>query len=115
MELAIQNGDYCLDESGGLKQWSGAQEMMARVLFRLTARRGGLPFLPELGSQLHRLLREKPSARQAMARRYVVQALEEEPNLSVTSVSFVETEEGGIVEVGLDWQGEALSVMVDVT
>jgi DNA-binding MarR family transcriptional regulator len=53
MELKLKNRDYCPDGSGGLERGDGAQAVLARVLFRLTARRGALPFLPELGSRLH--------------------------------------------------------------
>ena len=78
MELKLKNRDYCPDGAGGLERGEGAQAVLARVLFRLTARRGALPFLPELGSRLHEVLREKPSARLAAARQYVAQALEQE-------------------------------------
>ncbi len=67
MERVIINGDYVPDGGGGLKTVSGGEEVLARVLFRLTARRGALPFLPQLGSRLYELAREKPSARQSLA------------------------------------------------
>ena len=53
MELLIRDGDYVPDGSGGFLRLEGAQELLERVLFRLVARRGGMPFLPELGSLLH--------------------------------------------------------------
>ena len=115
MELTVRDGDYCLDETGGLREATGAQEVMARVLFRLTARRGGLPFLPELGSHLHLLLHEKPSARPSLARRYVAQALEQERDLTVNEVTFLDTETGGNVVVQMEWKGEPLSVTVELT
>ena len=49
MELKLVNGDYVPDGAGGMTRLSGADEVLGRVLFRLTARRGSLPFLPELG------------------------------------------------------------------
>ena len=87
----------------------GAQAVLARVLFRLSARRGALPFLPELGSRLHEVLREKPSARLAAARQYVAQALEQE-DVEITDVTLTDLEEGAQLDVSLLWQGETLSV-----
>ena len=69
-------------------------EVLARVLFRLTARRGALPFLPRLGSRLHLVLREKPSARLAAARQYVAEALEDETQVRVTDVQLTPTQQG---------------------
>jgi phage gp46-like protein len=109
MELKLKNRDYCPDGSGGLERGDGAQAVLGRVLFRLTARRGALPFLPELGSRLHEVLREKPSARLAAARQYVAQALEQE-DVEITNVTLEETQEGAQLVVSLLWQGEALSV-----
>ena len=57
------DGDYVPDGMGGLTALSGGAEVLARVLYRLTARRGALPFLPNLGSRLYQLCREKPAAR----------------------------------------------------
>ena len=110
MELKLQNGDYLPDGAGGVEGCAGAEEVLARVLFRLTARRGALPFLPELGSQLYRVLREKPSARLAAAKQYVAQALEEETEVSVTDVTLTDTQQGLEIAVKLLWQGEELAV-----
>ena len=65
MEWKLMDGDYVPDGMGGLTALSGGEEVLARVLYRLTARRGALPFLPNLGSRLYQLGREKPAARQA--------------------------------------------------
>ena len=67
MELQLENRDYVPDGHGGVTGLRGMEALLARTLFRLTARRGALPFLPELGSRLYQLSREKPSARQAGA------------------------------------------------
>ena len=50
MERKLINGEYVPNGAGGLTTLEGAQEVLARVLFRLTARRGGLSFRPNLGS-----------------------------------------------------------------
>ena len=88
--------------------------MLARVLVRLTARRGAMPFLPGLGSRLHEVIREKPGARQTLCARYVAQALEEETDLSVTDVVWKDTERGAEVTVELNWKGQPLTVTAAV-
>ncbi len=112
MEWKLVNGDYVPDGTGGLCRLEGAEELLGRVLFRLTARRGALPFLPELGSRLYLLPREKPSARQALAAQYAAEALREERDLKVTGVELFEENERSRLTVHLTWQGEALSVTV---
>lgn len=113
MELMLQNGDYVPDGSGGLRRVQGAQELLQRVLFKLTARRGSFPFLPRLGSELYRLMEAKPSAWRALARQYAAQALEGE-ELTVTDAAVTPGEGGALVEVFLDYRGEELSVTARV-
>lgn len=60
MELRLEQGDYVPNGAGGFQRLEGAEALLQRVLFRLTARRGQFPFLPELGSRLYQLGREKP-------------------------------------------------------
>lgn len=112
--MKLVNGDYVPDGRGGLSALSGAEEVLARVLYRLTARRGGLPFLPSLGSRLHLVLRARPSERQALAAQYAAEALEEERELRVTEVVLTEQGERAELTVHLAWQGEALSVNVEL-
>lgn len=114
MERKLINGEYVPNGAGGLTTLEGAQEVLARVLFRLTARRGGLPFRPDLGSRLYQVLREKPSARQALAAQYAAEALEEETNLKLSQVEWQDTENGGRVVVRLEWRGETLTAQVDL-
>ena len=58
METKLVNGDYVPDGLGGVERLSGADALLGRVLYRLTARRGQFPPLPELGSRLYLLGRE---------------------------------------------------------
>lgn len=109
MERKLVNGDYVPDGRGGLAVLTGAEEILQRALFRLTARRGALPFLPELGSRLYLLPREKPSARQTLAAQYAAEALRDEEGLRVTGAEVRETAEGLRLTVSLDWQGQELS------
>ena len=95
---------------------SGREALLEQVLFRLTARRGTFPFLPELGSRLWQLGQLPAARRQSAAEQYVAEALAAEPGLTVEQV--ILTESGGgraQVTVGLTWQGEALSVTVEVS
>ena len=59
MELMMQNGDYVSDGRGGVKRSEGGEEILQRVLFQLSARRGAFPLLPQVGSELWRLPRAK--------------------------------------------------------
>ena len=109
MELMVRNGDYVPDEGGGYRRAEGSQELLQRVLWKLSIPRGSFPFLPNLGSLLYQLGRCKPNQRQNLAQQYVAQALEDEPDLTVTAVSL---EENGTMEVVLEWQGEELKLTV---
>lgn len=95
MELQIQNGDYVPDGLGGFRRLTGGEALLQRVLFRLVPRRGAFPFMPELGSRLYLVLREKPAARQALAEQYVAEALAGESGLRVTEVSLAQEGDRG--------------------
>lgn len=93
MELTLRNGEYARGETGTLVRAEGTQALLQRALFALTCRRGSFPLLPELGSRLHTLLREKPSARAALARQYCAEALAP-LGLTVTQVDLRDDESG---------------------
>lgn len=114
METKISNGDYVSDGLGGVERCKGTDALLERVLFRLTARRGQFPPLPELGSRLHLLSREPTARRQSAAAQYVAEALAEE-DVTVKEVSLA-PEDGGRVRltVLLDYRGEALNMAVTV-
>ena len=57
MELKIKDRDYVADGAGGLVRVSGWDELLERVLFKLSVRRGSFALAPELGSKLHLLWR----------------------------------------------------------
>lgn len=71
----LRNGDYVPDGVGGFATASGAEAVLERVCFLLTARRGKFPLLPEVGSRLYQIFREKPSARGALGASYAAEAL----------------------------------------
>ena len=110
MTTQLRNGDYCPDGKGGFLQAAGGEEVLERVIFLLTARRGSFPLLPELGSRLHLLAREKPGARGAAGAGYAAEALAGEPALAVTGAAW--DEEKRRLHVTLDWQGTPLTAEV---
>lgn len=114
MELLLKNGDYVPDGKGGFLRAEGKSALLQRVLWKLTARKGGFPLLPGLGSELYTLMREKPSAWEGLARQYIAGALAEEEGLTVRDVALTET--GGRLEltVFLDRGGESLDVTVEL-
>ena len=63
----VRNGDYVSDGAGGFLRAEGTDELLQRVLWKLSIPRGSFPLLPALGSELHRLPRCEP-ARPAQAR-----------------------------------------------
>lgn len=110
MEPRIQNGDYIPDGLGGVVRSQGADALLERVLFRLTARRGGLSPLPQLGSRLYLLGREPAAQRLSAARQYVAEALAEEA-VTVTDIALAPAEQDRTrLTVQLEYQGTDLSV-----
>ena len=100
MIALLRNGDYCPDGMGGFRQAWGGEEVLERVLFQLTARRGSFPLLPQVGSRLYLLGREKPAARGTVGAGYAAEAL-------------ATWDEGGQrLHVELEWKGAPLMAEV---
>ena len=115
MELKIKDRDYVSDGAGALVRASGREELLERVLYKLSVRRGSFALAPELGSKLHLLWREKGESRATAAKQYIAEALAEESELEITGVEVEELEGDRLrVHVRLDWNGEALSTSVTV-
>ena len=116
MEMKLVDGDYVPDgETGvGFETVTGAEELLTRALFKLTARRGAFPFFPKLGSRMWMLGREKRSARQSAARQYAAEALADEDGLIVEDVSVTEEGERLWVNVTLEYNGSAERLKVEV-
>ena len=111
MENLCVNGDYVPDGFGGFTRLQGTQALLQRALFKLCCKRGSFPFLPDLGSQLHLLGREKPSVRQALARQYAAEALADETDLTVTGA---ELSGNGTLKVTLEREGQTAEVVVSL-
>ena len=113
MELQLKNGDYIPDEKGGVVRLDGDAALLQRVLFRLSARRGGLSMLPELGSQLYLLGRERPEARLSAARQYAAEAVQPE-GLTVEDVRLTDRG-GGRMDLTVWLRGENAALTATVT
>lgn len=113
MALMLREGDYVPDGQGGFRTAQGAQELLERILWKLTVRRGSFPFLPALGSRLHLLGRVPARERELLAGQYAAEALADE-EVSVTGASLVQEGEQGQLTLRLDHRGEELTVTVQV-
>jgi len=93
---------------------SGPEAALQRALIRLSARRGCLPWLPELGSRLYTLRSTRPGERESYAVAYVSEALAPEPEVRVESVSVRTPEPDRLeVEVALAAGGRRGVVTID--
>ena len=111
MSLLLENKDYCAAQ-GGLKEVSGGEAVLNEVLFRLTAKRGAFPLMPELGSRFFLLGREKPSARAEMAAQFASEALKELEDVEVTGVRLTQMGELRLrIAVDLKRQGTPLTAI----
>lgn len=110
MSLKLRQGDYVTDGVGGFQQVSGKEELLENALFLLSARRGGFTLLPELGSRLYTLGRERPSVRADLAAAYAQEALEP-LGLTVTAVKVISGETMEL-ELQLQYKGENLNLEV---
>lgn len=114
MELKIRNRDYVSDGAGGLVCVSGWDELLERVLFKLSVRRGSFALAPELGSELHLLWREKGESRATAAKQFVAEALAEETDLTVSDVTLEQKGDLLLLRAALLYEGETLEVSVRI-
>ena len=110
----MRNGDYVPDGFGGFTRLQDLQALLQRALFKLQCRRGSFPFLPELGSRLADLGKEKPAMRQALAKQYCAEALEG-MELEVVDVKLhTAADDHAWLEVYLSYDGEQVPVEVTI-
>ena len=114
MELQMKNGDYISNCAGGLRKVSGSEALLQRVLFRLTARRGMFPFWEKLGSRLWQLGQVPAAKRESAAKQYVVEALAEETDVVVDSVTLSEENGVAVLHAKLTCGEEHLELTMDV-
>lgn len=110
MSLLLKDKDYAADGNGGVTVVKDGEALVNEVLFRLTMRRGSFPFLPELGSRMDGLRRERPSGWEAMARQFAAEALAGLTDVTVTGAAVRQERDALMVTVELLWQGDRLSV-----
>lgn len=114
MEPKLSNGDYIPDGLGGVARCAGADALLERVLFRLTARREQFAPLPQLGSRLYLLGRESAANRLSAAWQYAAEALAEE-DVEITNLTLSPAGEGRMdLAVYLDYKGTDLSVTMTI-
>nr|WP_302647957.1 hypothetical protein [uncultured Dysosmobacter sp.] len=87
--MMLVNGDYVPQENH-LRSVEGDEAVLQRMLMKLTARRGQFPFMEDFGSRLWTLGRLRPAERQAAAEQYVLEALRDEPGLTIEQVTLAE-------------------------
>ena len=113
MSLILREGDYLPDGHGSFQRAEGAGELLERILWKLTVRRGSFPLLPQLGSRLHLLGRARQRERETLAQQYVREALADE-KVTVGEVTLSPREEGALLTVQMEWQGEDLTATVEL-
>ena len=113
MSILLKDKDYTPDGSGSVTTVEGGEAVICDVLFRLSARRGAFPLLPEFGSRMYRLRGEKPSARTALARQYAVEALRDLEDIAVTDAAVSVSGDRLLIRVELLWQGQLLAVELE--
>ena len=114
MELKIRNRDYVSDGAGGLVRVRGWDELLERVLFKLSVRRGSFALAPELGSELHLLWREKGESRATAAKQYIAEALAEEAGLTVSDVTMEQKGDLLALRIALLYEGKERGVSVEI-
>ena len=110
MSLLLNERDYVADGNGGVTVVRDGEALINEVLFRLVVRRGSFPFLPELGSRMGQLRREKPSAWETLAKQFAVEALTGLNDVTVTGAAVQQEKDALMVTVELLWQGTRLAV-----
>lgn len=113
-ELKLRNGDYVLNSLGRVETADGFEEKLERVLFKLQCRKGGFAPKPETGSELYKLLSEKKENRIAAARKYVIEALEDEKELTLTGIDLEPAEDGLVLKLTLTYNGASEELQVSL-
>ena len=111
--LILREGDYVPDGQGSFQRAEGAGELLERILWKLTVKRGSFPLLPQLGSRLHLLGRARQGEWEALAQQYVREALSDE-EVTVGEVALSPNGDGAFLTAEMEWQGETLTATVEL-
>ena len=114
MELQLYDGDYVRNWYGGFQTVDGAEELLQRLLFKLTVRRGAFPLLPLLGSRLYLLPKEKKSSRVNAAYAYITEAIEDERDVMLEDVAVIENGEKLGVTAVFRYAGDSLTLSLEI-
>ena len=106
MALKIIDGRYALSDRGETVSVTGDDEITERILFKLKVRRGSFLPIPNLGSRLYLLPKEKRADMENAARGYITQALAEETEVTVTNVTAQYEKDGILLSLTVNY-GEA--------
>ena len=99
MDLLLRDGDFGLDERGMPVQLDGVDELLQRVLIRLTVRKGAFALDPMLGSRFYALRRADLRSMEREAMAMAQEALASMKELSVTAVQVDPEIDGGATRV----------------
>ena len=100
--------------AGNIKTAVDFEEKLQRVLFKLSCRKGGFAPKKEIGSRLYMLVNEKKENRETAARKYVLEALEEETGVSLTALEVKAVGDTLSVYLTLEYNGESEKLQVDI-
>ena len=109
MRMRMENRDYVPDGIGGFERLPQEKRLLHQALFLLSARRGKFAPLPEVGSRLYLLHREKPSAWEASAAAYAQEALSP-MGIRVKKAAVKRIDEGLAVTITAEYQGKEQSL-----
>ena len=113
MCLKMADRDYIPDGAGGFQRAEGQEQLLQEALFLLTARRGAFAPMPELGSRLYLLPREKAALRSSLASAYAQEAVEQ---LGLKVVDAEVWQDGDVLRITVTLAGgnqvNALEVLV---
>ena len=114
MALQVVDGDYVMNARGGVETVSGRDELLQRIKYKLTARRGAFPLMPALGSRLWMLRSLKPSERRGAAEVFIREALENENEIRLENVVVTATDENIRVEISFAHSGGTIEMTLRV-
>ena len=113
MRMRMKNGDYIPDMMGDFQKTTEHDRVLSAALFLLTARRGRFAPLPEVGSRLYLLTKEKPSRQQSAAALYAQEALNP-LGITVTKAVVTPEPQGLRVEIHGEHKGKEIGLEATV-
>ena len=94
MELKLTDGKYVLGAEKAPVELDDAATLAQRVALRLRVRRGAFVPMPTFGSRLWQLGRVSRAGRETAAREFVLEALADETELTLETLTLTEGADG---------------------